>query len=226
MVDGVDQQLVFVGVNAVFCDCDQCFDIIHWVSMGNHRIVTAVLSFGSDLLGEPPDKWIEKQQDFQNRLQQVHPSRRLGDQRQRLQLAEISIQREMKRRLKTDEQTVSHLQKRLSALHPGRTISNARDRLAGAADLLNREIKSLLRQNADRAAQLSRTLNAVSPLQTVGRGYALLTGSSEGQVVSSVSAVPEDRKITAQVADGRLICTVEETDDRKPDSLVDTRKPD
>ena len=50
--------------------------------------------------------------------------------------------------------------------------------------------------------------------------------TDSGDVISSTDQIPEDRRITAQVADGRLFCTVGYADDKGPASLVDDRKPD
>lgn len=161
-----------------------------------------------------------------HRLQQVHPRRRLDEQRQRLAQAETGILREIRRRLENDHRSIKHLEKQLSVLHPGRAIRLQRERLETAASQLNREIRGLVKHHRERAAQIARTLNAVSPLDTVGRGYALITATDSGEVISSTHTVPEDGRITAQVSDGRLFCTVGYADDKDPASLVDEGKPD
>jgi exodeoxyribonuclease VII large subunit len=161
-----------------------------------------------------------------HRLQQVHPRRRLDEQRQRLAQAQSGMSREIRRRLENGQRSIRHLEKQLAVLHPGRSIQLRRERLESAAARLNREIRGLVRQQRDRAAQIARTLNAVSPLETVGRGYALITATDSGEVISSTRRVPQDRRITAQVSDGRLFCTVGYTDDQEPASLVADDKAD
>ncbi len=128
-----------------------------------------------------------------HRLQQTHPRRRLEEQRKRLALAETGLGREMRRRIEARGMTLANLRGRLAVLHPRRTLEAARDRVA----------------------RIARTLNAVSPLQTVGRGYALLTDADGHNVISKVTQVPADKRITAQISDGRLFCSVESQDERK-----------
>jgi exodeoxyribonuclease VII large subunit len=156
-----------------------------------------------------------------HRLQQVHPRRRLDDQRQRLSIAEAGMLREVRRRLRQDARTVTHLKKQLSVLHPGKSIVIARERLNTTSLMLKREIRTLLQHHRDQIARVSGTLNAVSPLETVGRGYALITSTGTHEVITGTSKVPADRRITAQVADGRLFCTVDEMDNRDPQQLLE-----
>lgn len=140
----------------------------------------------------------QKLDHLSHRLKQAHPQRRLEDQGRRLSLAKTGLRREIDRRLSQHATMLTHLERQLFVQHPKRLIANARERVA----------------------TMARTLNAVSPLQTVGRGYALLTATGKQDVVSRTGQVPADRRITAQIADGRLFCTVEESDGRGPESLL------
>ena len=51
-------------------------------------------------------------------------------------------------------------------------------------------------------------LNAVSPLSTLSRGYAINT-TQDGQVIHRPSQVNVGDKITAQLHQGKLSCTVD-----------------
>lgn len=133
-----------------------------------------------------------------HRLQQTHPSRRIEDQRRRLGLAEAGLGREIGRRLSQYAMKLGHLEKQLKLVHPARAVAAANEKLA----------------------RIARTLNAVSPLQTVGRGYALLTATGTHDVVTRTSQVPADRRITAQVTDGRLFCTVEDSDGQRAEESL------
>ena len=155
-----------------------------------------------------------------HRLQQVHPRRRLDDQRQRLELAKVSLGKEIGRRLQQDTLTVTHLKRQLSVLHPSRLISAAREHFESVSALFSRLMGSSMESRADKFGSVVRTLNAVSPLETVARGYALLTVTGTQDVVTRTDMVPEDRRITAQVADGRLFCSVDETDQEGPETLL------
>lgn len=140
----------------------------------------------------------QKLDHIAHRLQQTHPRRRLEEQGRRLELARAGLSREIGRTLSQGATRLAHLERRLTVLHPSRAISAARERLSRTA----------------------QTLNAVSPLQTVGRGYALLTATDGDALVTRTTQLPCDRRITAQISDGRLFCTVERTDDRLPEQLM------
>ena len=58
--------------------------------------------------------------------------------------------------------------------------------------------------------ELARTLQAVSPLATIGRGYAVLTATETGRLVSSVTVAQPGLEVTAQLQDGWLDCTVDD----------------
>ena len=62
--------------------------------------------------------------------------------------------------------------------------------------------------NQEKLAHLARTLHAVSPLETLARGYAVVTDSASGRVISSVAGVEPGDAVTAQISDGLLDCTV------------------
>jgi exodeoxyribonuclease VII large subunit len=148
-----------------------------------------------------------------HRLEQVHPRRRLEEQRRQLTLARGGLHREMVRKLGLDTQRLVYLGRQLEMLHPQRTIDSARDRLRVAASNLGREFKNILASRREQIGGIAAMLNAVSPLQTVGRGYALLTVAGTAELVTRRADVPSDGKITAQVADGRLFCTVDDSDE-------------
>ena len=59
-------------------------------------------------------------------------------------------------------------------------------------------------------------LNALSPLATLARGYSISRKMS-GEVLTSTQQVSVGDRIEVQLADGHLVCRVEELDDREKD---------
>jgi len=148
-----------------------------------------------------------------HRLQQVHPRRRLEEQRRQLLVAHAGLQRELVRKIDQDAQKLVYLRKQLAMLHPRRSIDAGRERLRAASSTMKREFRNMLASRREQIGSIAAMLNAVSPLQTVGRGYALLTISGTAELLTRTADVPADGRITAQVADGRLFCIVEDTDE-------------
>lgn len=58
-------------------------------------------------------------------------------------------------------------------------------------------------------ATLAAALDALSPLKVLGRGYSMLT-SENGEILRSSSETRPGERITATLAEGQLICTVNE----------------
>jgi exodeoxyribonuclease VII large subunit len=148
---------------------------------------------------------------------------------------ETQLQRRMQQRLQDLAQRHDHLAQRLSRQHPQRRM---REHLALLAQLgqrlavhgrrlvpdrvllLARRRERLLNAagrlvpgRRQRLQELARTLNAVSPLPTLGRGYAIIGTREEDngslRARSSVTGISAEQAVEAQLADGRLYCTVE-----------------
>jgi exodeoxyribonuclease VII large subunit len=88
------------------------------------------------------------------------------------------------------------------------------DRVSAAKQDLNRLIRGYLHHHRQGLTDLARTLNAVSPLETIGRGYAVVTSSQDGKVISSARQTQAGQAITTQLRDGRLMSVVETIDEK------------
>jgi exodeoxyribonuclease VII large subunit len=55
-----------------------------------------------------------------------------------------------------------------------------------------------------------KSLDTVSPLATLYRGYAIVTRQTDGHVVQAAAGVTPGEQVTARLAEGRLLCTVDE----------------
>ena len=92
---------------------------------------------------------------------------------------------------------------------PDRKLAELRERVANLGKSIGRLAAGTVRSRRELLGNLARTLNAVSPLETIGRGYAVVTSTETGDVISSVSQVEVGDSISAQLKDGKLDCTVD-----------------
>lgn len=60
-----------------------------------------------------------------------------------------------------------------------------------------------------RLGELAAGLDAMSPLKVLGRGFAMVT-DGEGRVLRRALDVPVGAQVTAALAEGRLLCRVED----------------
>ncbi len=112
-------------------------------------------------------------------------------------------------RLQRDTQGLDHFSHRLQQRHPATRLSEQARLLDTLKKTLTRSFQRQLKARQQTLRDLARTLNAVSPLKTIGRGYAVVTSTQTGKVISSVSHAPPGESITTQLSDGRLISTVD-----------------
>jgi exodeoxyribonuclease VII large subunit len=151
-------------------------------------------------------------------------ARRMSQQLQRLsqshdQLAQRLLRQHPQRRMREHAALLKQLRQRL-AMHGRRLVPERAALLRDRAERVQRLAAQLIPLRRQRLAYLARTLNAVSPLPTLERGYAII-GSRDGQGLrahSSVKDIQPRQAVEAQLADGRLYCSVERvTDERLAD---------
>ena len=114
---------------------------------------------------------------------------------------------------------LEQLVRRLRVHHPGHKLADFNSRVGNARKALDRLIQAGLSQRHRSLAELARTLNAVSPLETISRGYAVVTSTQSGEVVSSIRQSQSGQAITTQLRDGRLTSVVEKIDEETLDPL-------
>lgn len=153
-----------------------------------------------------------------HRLVQRHPATRLAEQSRQLESSGETLRRSIFRQLEQQTITLKNLSRRLSVHQPGRKLSELASRIDLARRSVERSMSSAVAAKQQQLIDLARTLNAVSPLQTIARGYAVITSGSTGKVISSVSQTAAGEDISAQLADGRLYCTVNSSSGDKPDA--------
>jgi exodeoxyribonuclease VII large subunit len=65
-------------------------------------------------------------------------------------------------------------------------------------------MRTRLLQAESRFSAAARTLNAFSPLATIDRGFAVVTRSSDGTLVTDAKSVAIGDEVTARLARGKL----------------------
>jgi len=174
-------------------------------------------------LGNRLHRDMQRLDHLAHRLQQRHPATRLTEQARRLQLGETALRRSLNQALERQSGVLEALIRRLELRHPARHIADLAARVETAARTGRRAVARTLAEHRQALRDLARTLNAVSPLQTIGRGYAVLLSGDRGTVISRASATAAGDGITAQLADGRIYCTVDSTTMEKLDEDSDSQ---
>ncbi|KRS20898.1 exodeoxyribonuclease VII large subunit [Alishewanella sp. WH16-1] len=138
---------------------------------------------------------------LQQRLQQLHPQRRLEQQQQRLDELQLRLQRRMQQHLQTARRQHSYLQQSLQHLSPAKAIKQQQLQLQQLAKRLQQAQLQQLKQHKFNLIQLSKQLHTVSPLATLARGYSIAFDAQQ-QVVTRNSQLAPGDKVTVKLAEG------------------------
>ena len=146
------------------------------------------------------------------RLQQQHPGQRLRQQAQRLDELEGRLTRAVDGGIRERRQSLATLRAEFREHHPGHRIRRELDHVGDLGDRLRRRVNEQIGHGGQRLQELSRALNAVSPLATLGRGYAILSDTQTGHVITRLDQVAPGQRVSARLQDGRVHATVDDID--------------
>lgn len=142
-------------------------------------------------------------------LQQQHPKRRLAEQAQRLDLAEISLVRLQTKLLTAYQAKLHMLNAQLLGTTPRHKIRDSLHMLRHDYRLLQNLIARGLSLKQQSLGNLAAKLDALSPLATLQRGYAIATREKDQHVLVKADEVAVGDKIKVQLLEGVLGCIVE-----------------
>lgn len=148
--------------------------------------------------------WVNKH------LQQQHPKRRLAEQSQQLDLAEISLVRLQNKLLTAYQAKLHTLKAQLSGLKPTHKIRDLLHQLNRHQIHLQNFMNRTVHLQQQNLSNLAGKLDALSPLATLKRGYAIATRASDNHVLRNAKEVKTGDKINVQLMQGNLNCTVDD----------------
>ena len=144
---------------------------------------------------------------LQQRLQQLHPQRRLEQQQQRLDELQLRLQRRMQQQLQTARRQHSYLQQSLQHLSPAKAIKQQQLQLQQLAKRLQQAQQQQLKYSSQQLARLSAQLHTVSPLATLARGYSISFDSQQQALTNSAQLKVGDA-ISTRLAQGSFSAVV------------------
>lgn len=107
-----------------------------------------------------------------------------------------------------NQQRLENLAKRLR--HPRQRLQDHAQRLDDLTQRLTLSLKTQLEIRQQKLLGLSRTLHAVSPLASLARGYAVIKNVKTKKIIRKISDVNLGEHIVAEIANGKLLCQVED----------------
>lgn len=138
------------------------------------------------------------------RLKRAHPGARLQQTSQRLDELESRLQGALQRRLREAALRLENATRALTRMHPGARIQQYALRLGQLDARLQFALQTRLRTASARLESAARALQAVSPLSTLGRGFAVLTRTGDGALISAAEQIAPGEEFDARLAHGSL----------------------
>lgn len=110
----------------------------------------------------------------------------------------------------TDVKRSQHetIQKRLLLNHPRVALRDAESRFDRSQKDIQRAMERILLKKQTEFDRVISTLQALSPLKIMERGYSLVY-SKENVLIKSIKQVKENEPLQIQLADGSLLCNVQ-----------------
>jgi exodeoxyribonuclease VII large subunit len=137
----------------------------------------------------------------QHRLTQVHPEQKLQLHQQKSDELNLRLTQAMNRLLVQRKQQPQQLNQRLNRLSPHKKIAEYKIKITQLKQRLSYSQQNNLQHKSELFVHLIEQLHLVSPLATIARGYGVIR-NDKNKVISSVSQISVDDKISVQVADG------------------------
>ncbi|MFI4869536.1 MAG: exodeoxyribonuclease VII large subunit [Steroidobacterales bacterium] len=114
----------------------------------------------------------------------------------------------MRRQLQPEQTRFAAVTRRLQQAHPGARLSQYSQRLDQLEGRLLFALQSGLAAHAARLESAARALQGISPLATLGRGFAVITRSADGALVTSSGQLAVGETFDATLAQGSLHASV------------------
>lgn len=142
------------------------------------------------------------------RLAAGSPAGRLGHQAERLAAVKRALASAMRHNLGVRGRAIDAGRARLLQCSPQQRIQD----LAYRSSALQRRLRiagdDTLDRLRNRLELAVRGLNSVSPLATLDRGYAIVTDSKSGGLLTDAAKIPVGTNVETRLAHGRLLATV------------------
>jgi exodeoxyribonuclease VII large subunit len=110
--------------------------------------------------------------------------------------------------LAAGRERVHEAQRDLSGLNPILAIKQGLATVPQFSKRLEGQMGVILAQHRHRIHAMLGQLNTLSPLAILGRGYSILQTVPGGQILRRANDVEVGQELEAQLASGRLSCTV------------------
>jgi exodeoxyribonuclease VII large subunit len=141
------------------------------------------------------------------RLQRLHPGRRLQDRAQRLDELEGRLRHAAAARLRARGERLALAAGRLARTDPSLRLPAQRRHLETLAGLLRSRLEAVLREGRARLARSESLLHSLNPDAVLARGYAIVRDDA-GNILVDAAQSPAGSRIEARLMRGQVFAQV------------------
>jgi exodeoxyribonuclease VII large subunit len=134
----------------------------------------------------------------------------IAEKQQWLDDLRARAERQLRRRVGTQQVALRHAQQRLTARHPLRVLARARDRVTALEQRLLRQWSQRVAGLGQRLGNLEARLTSLSPIAILARGYAIVLDEA-GHAVRSAHEVELGQALAVRLHRGALGVVVQST---------------
>lgn len=143
----------------------------------------------------------------QQRLQHLHPGRRLQDRAQRLDELDLRLRHAAAARLRAQRDRLAHTAGRLARMDPSLRLPAERRHLESLASLLYSRLGGALRERQARLGRAESLLRSLNPDAVLARGYAIVR-DAQGRILVDAADSRPGSLVEARLARGRIFAEV------------------
>lgn len=138
----------------------------------------------------------------------IHPRQKIHTQQRLLQQSLQQLNKTIHNLTHAQKVKIDFVQRLIYKYNPKLKIFIKKKEIENVYENLNAQIKKLILSQKFKFTLAVEKVETLSPLKTLSRGYAIIY-SEENHVLSDVNSVEVNKKISAQLTNGKLICKVE-----------------
>lgn len=143
------------------------------------------------------------------RLNRLHPRRRMREQAQRIDEFQAALSRCIRSRFTLDQGTLNAAVNRLKRVHPQALLARWREKLLRLTDSLRVNGQARVAHERHRLSTARARLSLLSPGNTLKRGYSI-TMDEQGSVLRDSRQTKPGQKLRTRLAAGEVMSRVEE----------------
>ena len=144
------------------------------------------------------------------RLNRLHPRRRMNDWLQRLDDLQGSMLRCVKQGARQKRLVLRNLSERLARVRPAVLLRQRREVLEQAEQRLREQARHRMREWVNEVRSLDSKLRLLGPEQVLGRGYSITMDAASGEVVRDAGSVKPGQRLKTRLKTGEVKSRVED----------------